>query len=256
MEVFDHLEGATCWVDLATSDIEVASAFYADLLGWEITAGNAETGGYRQAMLHGRPVAGLMPVMDASMPTMWTQYLKTSDEDALAAKAVELGATVIVPPMDVIDFGRMAVLLDPTGAGFGLWQPGDLAGSGFVRDHGSWTWSELLSSDPAASEAFYSELLGWERVEGGSLTGDLDYRMFTIGTDPVAGIMARPEGMPADIPDVWGVYFTVDSISRALEVIDANGATVAHGPDLVRVGTMVQLVDPTGAMVGLLESNR
>ena len=62
MEVVDHLEGATCWVDLATSDIEAASAFYADLLGWEITEGNLETGGYRQAMLHGRPVAGLMAV--------------------------------------------------------------------------------------------------------------------------------------------------------------------------------------------------
>ena len=256
MEVFDHLEGATCWVDLATSDIEAASAFYADLLGWEITEGNLETGGYRQAMLHGRPVAGLMAVMDASMPTMWTQYLKASDEDALAARAVELGATMIVPPMDVMAFGRMAVLLDPTGAGFGLWQPGELAGSGFVRDPGSWTWSALLSSAPAASEAFYTALLCWERTEGDSPTGDLDYRMFTIGTDPVAGIMARPEGMPADIPDVWGVDFTVDSISRALEVIDANGATVAHGPELVQVGTMVQLIDPTGAMVGLLESNR
>ena len=106
-----------------------------------------------------------------------------------------------------------------------------------------------------ATTAFYAALLGWERDEGASPTGDLDYRMFTIGTDPVAGIMARPDGMPAEIPDVWGIYFTVDSMARALEVIRAHGATVAHGPDMVPVGTMVQLVDPTGAMVGLLEPN-
>ena len=252
MEVINHLEGATCWVDLATSDIDAASAFYADLLGWEIMEGNAETGGYRQALLEGRPVAGLMPVMDASMPTMWTQYLKASDEDALAARAVELGATLIVPPMDVMSFGRMAVLLDPTGAGFGLWQPDELAGSGFVREPGSWTWSELLSSDPDASEAFYTSLLGWAKDEGIPSNG-LDYRSFTIGTDPVAGIMARPDGLPDGIPDYWGVYFTVDSVARALEVVSAHGATVAHGPDVIPMGTTLQLIDPTGAVVGLLE---
>ena len=252
VEVENHLEGATCWVDLATSDIDLASAFYADLLGWEITEGNEKTGGYRQALVAGRPVAGLMPVMDASMPTMWTQYLKASDEDAQVARAIQLGATVIVPPMDVLSFGRMAVLLDPTGAGFGLWQPDELAGSGYVREPGSWTWSELVSSNPATSEAFYTELLGWTR-DGGAMPGDLDYRSFAIGADPVAAIMARPPGLSAAIPDYWGVYFTIESTDRALEVITTHDASVVHGPETIPVGTMTQLVDPTGAMVGLLE---
>src|SRR5574338_324419 len=118
-------------------------------------------GGYRVATLAGNAVAGLSPMQEAPGPPFWTTYVSVDDADATCAKVGDAGGTVLLPAMDVMDLGRMAILADPTGAGIGIWQPGTFAGVETDNGPGAYCWSELLTSDTTAAAAFYAEVFGW-----------------------------------------------------------------------------------------------
>lgn len=110
--------GAPSWSELTTPDPAAAATFYAALFGWTVTAPMAEMGDYRLAQIGETSVAGIMapPPGAAAMPPQWGCYVTVSDVDATVAKVVELGGTVLVPPMEVPGVGRMAVFQDPQGA--------------------------------------------------------------------------------------------------------------------------------------------
>ena len=92
---------------------------------------------------------------------MWTTYVWVDDADAAAARVSEAGGAVQAGPFDVFDAGRMAAVADPAGAPFCLWQPGRHRGAQIVNEPGSWSWSDLSSTDPDAAEAFYGAVFGW-----------------------------------------------------------------------------------------------
>jgi len=102
-----YTPGTPCWVDLGTPNIDDAAAFYGGLFGWSIEEGeNAEqTGGYRQAELRGKPVAGVMPLMQEGQPPAWSTYISVEDADATADRVREAGGSVLAEPMDVLDLG-------------------------------------------------------------------------------------------------------------------------------------------------------
>jgi hypothetical protein len=121
----DYAPGTPCWVDLGSPDLDASIEFYGSLFGWDVpeSASSEATGGYRQAMKGGKPVSGMMPLMQEGQPPAWTSYVSVADAAATAAKVSEAGGSVIAEPMEVLDLGSMAVFADPTGAVFGIWQP-------------------------------------------------------------------------------------------------------------------------------------
>ena len=119
--------GTPCWIDLMTTYVESARNFYGDLFGWEFEIGGPETAHYSTGHIDGKRVAGIFETQ-VDHPPVWTTYLATDDADATAARVAELGGTVASPTMDVMDLGRMTVVLDPTGGTFGTY-----AAAGFVR---------------------------------------------------------------------------------------------------------------------------
>jgi predicted enzyme related to lactoylglutathione lyase len=123
-----HDEGPTpvgvfVWDELGTTDVDAAQRFYEDVFGWTTDDPGPEYGGYKIFNRGDRGVAGLMTNPDASIPPHWQPYVAVDDPDATAAKAKELGATVLAEPMDVPKVGRIAVLSDPQGATFGIIKP-------------------------------------------------------------------------------------------------------------------------------------
>ena len=82
-----------------------------------------ETGGYGFFLKDGKLVAGYGPQMNPG-PPVWTTYVSVADADETAAKVTAAGGTVLMPPMDVMTAGRMAVFQDPGGAFLSIWQPG------------------------------------------------------------------------------------------------------------------------------------
>lgn len=116
------------WCELLTQDADAATAFYAELLGMETeTMTMAQGGDYTIFLSDGEGVAGAMAMpehlVEQGIPAHWSVYFQVSDMDAVVGQAVAGGAHLALSPMDIAMVGRIAFLLDPQGAGFGLTQP-------------------------------------------------------------------------------------------------------------------------------------
>jgi predicted enzyme related to lactoylglutathione lyase len=249
-----YVPGTPCWVDLGTPDIEAAAAFYGGLFGWSVPEGeNAEqTGGYRQAMLRDKPVAGLMPLMQEGQPPAWSTYVSVEDADATAAKVREAGGMVMAEPMDVMDLGRMAIFVDTTGAVFGIWQPGTFVGAQVVSETGAVVWNELNTRDTEAAKAFYSSVFGWSFEEREFETGM--YSSITTGDETVGGMIDISGRVPDEVPAHWLVYFSVEDADATIEQAKGSGGDVVFGPQNIgEVGRIAVLKDPSGAVFALIK---
>ena len=206
--------GVPSWIDLATPDPASSKDFYAALFGWQYDDQPTDQEGsdYTMARRNGRNAAGMMrlsPEMAASgMPPVWSTYVNVDDIEVTVAEVQSAGGAVMRPPMDVMDAGRMAVIADPASAVICLWQAGEHIGAEVVNEHGAFSWSELITPDPAAVAGFYEALFGWTTQTAPMPNGD--YTVFHVpggNENGIAGAMAPPmAGMPAH----WGVYFNVD----------------------------------------------
>lgn len=250
-DISEHLPGRPSWIDLGTPDLPGAATFYSSLFGWNVLDLGPDAGDYRMCDLDGRPVAGMGPQQNPG-PPYWTTYFCVDSADNTVAKITNAGGTVMVPPMDVMEFGRMAVAMDPTGAVFSLWQPMTHKGIGVHSVVGTHCWSELATRDTAAASAFYAAVFGWE-VE--HIT-EMHYTIFKQGDDQVAGMMAIDENFPADMPPYWAVYFFTDDIDGTVGSAGSLGASVMMPPTPIEgIGRFAVLADPQGAVFSLLEPN-
>jgi predicted enzyme related to lactoylglutathione lyase len=115
--------GGWIWNELTTQDEQTALAFYEKVFGFDHDAMDMADGTYYVLKQGGKGRAGLVKAPAASVPTMWTPYVCVDDADARAARARELGATLVVAPADIPDVGRFAVFVDPQGAGLAILKP-------------------------------------------------------------------------------------------------------------------------------------
>lgn len=245
-----HAPGTLSWTDLATSDPEAAKGFYTTLFGWEYDDRPIpeEAGGGTYTMLtkNGKEVAALSAARGGG-PSYWTSYVTVESADDSAAKAKELGATVMMEPFDVLDVGRMAVIQDPTGAVFCIWEPRGSIGAEIVNEPGSLTLNQLNTSDPERALEFYSGLFGWrsEAVDG----GEIPYWGVYLGERLNAGAMQlQPD---AGAPSHWLTYFGTESVEAGAERIGELGGQVMVPPTEVPGGKIVVAQDPQGAIFGL-----
>ncbi len=249
-----HAPGTFSWTDLSTPDPAAAAAFYGALLGWEgeeTPAGDAAT--YWMMRLGGRDVAGMSAMREqqraAGAPPAWLSYVTVEDAGATAGRVGELGGTVLMPAFDVLDAGRMALLLDPQGAVFAVWEPKAQIGAGLVNDPGAMVLNQLNTTDPEAAAEFYSGLFGWEiRV---AVTDPQPYWRIGNGGTLNGGMMALAPGAPA--PPHWLVYFTVADLDAAAEVIAREGGDLVVPAMSVQGGRILVARDPAGAYFGLFE---
>lgn len=252
-----YAHGTPSWIDLSTTDTNAARAFYGALFDWtfESFPTDADGGEYLMARLPAGAVAGMMsqPAEQAAMgvPPMWNSYVTVDDLDATVAKVQAAGGSVMAAPFDVMSAGRMAVVVDPSGAVLCLWKPIDHIGAEVVNEPGSLVWNELISTDLDASVAFFAEVLGWgaEPFDAG---GGAAYQIFMVDGVGVAGAMSPPmEGMPS----AWGIYFAVEDCDATVARAGELGATVLTPPMDIPVGRMAALRDPTGAVFSVITTS-
>jgi predicted enzyme related to lactoylglutathione lyase len=245
--------GAPSWTDVSSPDVAASAAFYGELFGWEHVPSNRpeETGGYGIFTLRGRVVSGIGPMLEPGAPATWTTYIAVDDADEAAIRALELGGGIALGPIDVRDSGRMAFLVDPTGAFLGVWQAGRHVGAELVGEPGAVGWSELASRDPEAAKPFYTGVFGW-RVRPSS--NDRGYGTFDSDAGPVAGIVAMDERWPAATPPHWLTYIVVaDARATAERAAQLGGVVSAAPTEVAGTGTVAVLTDPFGAFFSLLE---
>ena len=246
----EHTAGAFSWVELLTSDEAGAKAFYGALLGWDWEdAPLPEEGTYTLVLKDGKRVAGLyQPPPENAGPPAWLSYVAVEDADAAAAKAGELGATVLAGPFDVMEAGRMAVLQDPQEAVFAVWQAGQQIGAELVNDPGSLTMNQLNAADLEGARDFYTGLFGW-RFEVAS--EDPPYWGIYNGDVLNGGLMPLPPN--AGAPPHWLAYFTTADLDGAAARIPGLGGSVIVAPTAVPAGRFLVASDPQGAVFALFE---
>jgi predicted enzyme related to lactoylglutathione lyase len=243
-------DGTPCYVDLGAPDVDAAGQFYSALLGWDIRVLGPEAGGYCQAVLRGKVVAGLGPAQNPG-PPYWTTYVATSDIGATSAKVREAGGSVVVEPFDVLDAGRMAVYQDAEGAFFSAWQAKSSIGAELVNEPGALSWNELNTRDLDKAKAFYGSVFGWGANTNTAPGGD--YTEWKLGDRSIGGCLVMGEGFPAEIPPNWVTYFAVDDIDDATaKAKEFGGSSMMEGME-TPAGKMSVVADPQGAVFAMIE---
>lgn len=237
-------DGTPCWLDLMTHDAAAARSFYGALFGWDIEVGGEETGFYGMCTVGGRQVGGIGQ-LQMEHPPVWTTYLATSDVDATVKEIGAAGGTVVQEPMDVFDFGRMAVAQDPTGGTFGLWQAGTHIGMAVANEPNTPTWNEFMTRDYPRAREFFTTVFGWTYTVLSE--GDFEYSTFEVDGNTAGGIGALPAEVPQEVPAHWRAYFAVDDADTAVARASALGGSVLRPPEDMPYGRHADLADPQGA---------
>jgi uncharacterized protein len=243
--------GTFCWTDLTTTDQDAAKRFYGSLFGWEAEDMPVGQGAFYSMMrLRGKDVAAIAPQpqqqREAGAPPAWNSYVSVENADTMFERATALGATAHAPAFDVMQAGRMAVLQDPQGAYFELWQPRAHFGAAIVTEPGALSWNELATPDLDASVDFYAKLFGWT-IEPAPDTAQR-YLMIQNG-DRSNGGMREPE--PPDTPPHWLAYFGAEDIDAALASVEELGGTRLAGPIDIGMAKIGVVQDPQGATFAL-----
>lgn len=238
--------GVPCWVDVMAPDVAAAGRFYAAVLGWTVPEPDEQWGGYVVASVGGAAAAGIGPVQPGAR-SAWTMYFASDDVDGHAVTTRAAGGKVLADPTDVGPLGRMAILSDPTGAVFGLWQAGTMIGAELVNEPGGLVWEDLRSSDPAQAQEFYRELFGF-RLDPMEMAG-ADYMTFALpGESAPLGGMGGLMGLPEGTPSHWLVYFAVADTDAAVGAAEAAGGSVVAPAVDTEYGRLAGLADPSGAV--------
>lgn len=249
-----YREGEVAWVDLTTTDLDRSGRFYGELFGWDITDLGEEAGGYRFGEIAGRPVAGLLAADPDQPIETWTVYLAVDDVEASVERAEAAGGHLLVAPYELDEHGRYALLADPGGAVFGLWQGSDHGGTQVRAFAGNPAWFENHTKGYDAACAFYGEAFGLE-VEPFAEDDGFRYSTGRIADadGPAFGLFDVAPGRSATLPSMWAVYFLTADADRDAERAVELGATLTFGPAESVYGRMATLVDPLGAAFNLIE---
>jgi predicted enzyme related to lactoylglutathione lyase len=252
-EVTRYPDATFCWADLATTDTAGGKAFYTTLFGWDYQDRPiAEGVYYTMFQKDGHHVAALGPMQPEQqaqgMPAFWTSYISVDDLEGTVVRVAELGGTVLMGPMDVFEEGRMALVMDPTGAPVALWKAGNHIGAGLVNTVGAMSWNELATRDPERAAAFFTELLGWD-VE---LLEEIGYRTLTNRGRMAGGIIQIGEDW-GDVLPHWMVYFTVADLDQAIAKVKELGGQAMEPMESPGVGRFAVVGDPQGAVFTVIQ---
>ena len=250
-EFTKHEPGTFSWADLSTNDVDAAISLYGELFGWDIGKEDLPDGGvYAMGRINGKDVAAIGPLQEEQakmgIPPHWNVYFTVEDAEQAAKKAEAAGGTIVVPAFDVMEFGRMAVISDPTGAFFNVWEPKTNIGAQVMGEINALNWTELMTNDAEKAVAFYTEVFDLTATPFGD---EGTYHVLTLGDRPVGGIMRFDEMRPA-----WGIYFQVEDVDGiAKRVKEAGGQAYLEPEDIPSVGRVSVLADPQGAAFGVMK---
>ncbi len=247
-----YTPGTFSWTDLNTPDQAAAKSFYGALFGWsfqDMPAGEGIV--YSMAHMDGKPVAAISPQpeqqRDAGVPPLWNSYVTVESADHAVDRARNLGANVHAPAFDVFDSGRMAVIADPQGAFFMVWEPREHIGAGLVNGPGLLSWNELATPDPDGSAGFYTEMFGWSTQP----FGDMPTQYLVVQTSDGRGNGGIREASDQE-PTFWLVYFGIDDIHSGVgRAGELGGKTLAEPVDIGGGNKVAVVQDPEGAVFGL-----
>lgn len=254
------LQGSWIWYELMTGDAAGAKTFYEAVVGWTLTPGAPEMGGYGFiANPDGGMTGGVLTLTEEMCAhgarPCWLGYIGVDDVDA-ALVAVEYGGgKILMPAHDVPTAGRMAMVADCCGAPFYIMTPSPPPGGGESTAfsptlQGRCGWNELMAGDDIKALEFYTGLFGWHTPEPMDMGSFGKYHFVEHDGVPVGAIMKKMPELPVA---GWNHYFRVPSIEAAKATVEAKDGIVINGPMQVPGDEwIIQGIDPQGAMFSLV----
>ena len=264
-----YIPGVPCWVDTSQPDPEAALPFYSGLFGWEFEDVMPEgaPGTYFIGRIRGGDAAAIGSIPEGTpQVAMWNTYVWVESADETSTKAAEAGGAVVIEPFDIMDSGRMAMLTDPEGAAFCVWQAGQHKGAQVVNEHGALNFNGLATRDVEAAAAFYGAVFGWRTLTlpAGmmwTLPGYGDHlEERSPGLRDQMAQMAAPDGFidvvaalnpiaadDTETPAHWSVTFGVDDAHATAAKVAELGGEVLAGPVDAPWSRPVVIKDPQGA---------
>jgi predicted enzyme related to lactoylglutathione lyase len=248
-----YSQGAFCWAECATTDLQGAKDFYPKLFGWEVEETPLPGGAtYVQFLRDGKKVAGAAELGpdQAGIPPHWNTYIAVDDVDQVTKQAEQLGGTIVAEPFDVPDSGRMSVVQDPTGAAIGFWQAREHFGAEVYVEPNTMAWFELISPDPERAVDFYRELFGYG-VDPYEYPNIGKYWVLTHKGENACGIYKTPEGGP---PPAWTPYVGIEDLDGTWKAaMDAGASEMLPPAETADVGKIAWFQDPQGAPLALIQ---
>ena len=251
-----YAPGSFCWIELGTTDAKAAKIFYTGLFGWkpdDLPLGQDQF--YTMLQIDGKEIGALYE-LDESMRRLgttphWLHYIAVANADESAALAKKLGGTVMKEPFDVFDAGRMAVIHDPTGASFAIWQANRHIGGRIAGVPHTLCWSDLVTNDKPKGLEFYTKLFGWSTRAGAASTEEYT-EIFNQGR-PIGGMLQMAAEL-GDIPSHWMPYFLVAGCDSSAGVAqDLRGSVQVPPTNLHGVGRYAVIADPQGAIFSIFQ---
>ena len=252
-----HEPGSFCWIELGTTDQNAAKSFYGALFGWAVQdSPMGPDAVYTMFQLEGRNAAAAYTVSAEEraqgVPPHWMIYVTTASADESANRAAQAGGKVLAPAFDVFEFGRMAVIQDPTGAVIAVWQPKTHTGVGIAGVDGTMCWADLSTPDVARAKQFYSDVFGWHIEPGEKDTSG--YLHIKNGEQFIGGIPPARH-RDASVPPHWLTYFLVSDCDASAAKAKELGATILVTPMTMEgVGRWALIADPQGAVFAAFQS--
>ena len=244
------VQGQFLWHELMTTDPAAAASFYVKVLGWRTQAWDKDPN-YTVLMAEHGPAAGIahMPAEAHGAPPHWLSHVGVSDIHATLAKVERLGGKVLKGATDAGDLGQYAILRDPQGAVFSVFQSRAPGAEGPMRSQ--FGWHELHTTDHKAAMSFYRDLVGWEQTGAHDMGAMGEYLLFGHKGKTLGGMFTAPAG---GMGTYWLPYIHVSSTTKAAETAKSAAGRVANGPMEVPGGSLVaQLLDPQGAVIAVLQ---
>ena len=247
--------GSFVWYELMTGDPAAAKTFYGAVAGWTFQDVPMPNMTYTLVHADGVQVGGIMPIPEEAAQQgagpVWFGYVGVDDVDAAARSVEAAGGSIHRAPTDIPNVGRFAMVADPQGAVFALFQGNsDQPSRAFeLGTPGHFGWNELHTRDGAAALDFYVGQFGWARAEPMNMGEMGYYRIFEIDGAGAGATMDSPN-FPRPM---WLFYICVPDIDAALDKARSGGAEIMLEPIEVPGGMwIVQAKDPQGAMFALV----
>ncbi|ASY34310.1 putative KbpA [Streptomyces sp. Tu6071] len=250
----DFAEGVPCWVDCALPDADAGRRFYGALFGWRFR--EPPGAGESYAYVGPHPVAGLYRKPDGRLPTAWTVHFATPDAGRLLARAVAAGGTAVSGPDVIGERGVRALVADPDGAVFGLWQPGTDKGFRELTAPGAYAWSEVRTRESAAVDPFYEHVFRYVGYDVPGASGERLWSPEDSGPGVDTAVLGRAvlaaDDVPVELPAHVLAQFRVGDCGKAVEAALRLGGRLRDGPRATPYGTFAELADDQGAVFGVV----
>lgn len=212
-------KGQFIFADLSTYDVSKSQKFYKNILNWDYAT---EDHKYFLAYAGKNQAVGIYETpkkfQEMNMPHFWMTYIQVNNRDETVEKAKKMGA--IIEAVEDLPFGKIALIRDPLGAGFTVYE-GNQLNTRTENISGTLVWNELWVSNTEAVTEFYQTLFDWEY----HIDEKLQRIDILLDGKKIGAIQQMPEEQRGKW-QYWNSFFATENKKQALEKVKNNGGEI------------------------------